>query len=750
MYDRQERIPDSYKGTLEWIYSDPRDQDMPWDSFSSWLTNGRGIYWITGKAGSGKSTLMRMLHECEQTDQFLRAWSSAAPLIRASFFFWNSGSELQMSQDGLFRTILFQILQQRLASGSRIFKKKLEAIALSAESSETQFKELLQLFRLVIEDDSESVRYFLLLDGLDEFDGDKSRLISLIQTLGAYDNVKICVSSRPWVVFEDGFRQQPSLVLQHLTHNDISFYIRENLQKQPAFREMAWADPSNATGLVDNITKKASGVFLWVVLVVNSLIKGLSDGDRVKDLQARLDEIPDELEDLFRKMLHGLEGRYFKDAARLFQIHAATKWEGFAFDNSYVVPLLAYSFADEFGVDHDKAIRWPIATMTPKECFMRSVSMKRRLNSRCNGLLEIGEPARRTGETWRAKYRNLDKLIADAESGDVSVLPTLHSYGQELAKSSVQYLHRTVKDYLENPDVWDIIESASATERDDYWVMSLCLAHLFLWKTSPPSTQSSINSSLASHGEGAGGHWSMFEEHDFKSMLERYLAFAMQFLPNNKTTHFELLETLGAAIFREDSPGLVWKHIRADIIICRDPNPDVEFRLPDNFLSLAVHCNLFEYVDNKLLQAQLPGPEVSRYLQFAVLKRESLLTTAPAPFSDDSTDDSNSPEPEIATRDGPHLAYGHADEWIGHRTIDGPNLHMVHILLRHGADPDCKAHKISPRQLVQKRIEAHKIHLKDPSGDLATYEEILDIFKAWTASSKTSTGLTAKAKKIFN
>lgn len=742
MYDRQEQIPDSYRGTLEWIYSEPRDQDMSWDSFSSWLTNGRGIYWITGKAGSGKSTLMRMLHECEQTDQLLRAWSNVAPPIRASFFFWNSGSELQMSQDGLFRTVLFQILQQRLAKGSRIFKKKLEAIALSLESSNIQFKELLQLFRLVIEDDSESVRYFLLLDGLDEFHGDKSRLISLIHTLGAYDNVKICVSSRPWVVFEDGFRQQPSLVLQHLTHNDISLYIRENLQKQPAFREMAWADPSNGTGLVDNITKKASGVFLWVVLVVNSLIKGLSDGDRVKDLQARLDEIPDELEDLFRKMLHGLEGRYFKDAARLFQIHAATKWEGFAFDKSYVVPLLAYSFADEFGVDHDKAIRWPIATMTPKECFMRSVSMKRRLNSRCNGLLEIGEP------TWRAKYRNLDKLIADAESGDVSVLPTLHSYGQELARSSVQYLHRTVKDYLENPDVCDNIESASATERGDYWIISLCLAHLFLWKTSPPSTQSSIHSSFTSHIDGAQGHWRMFEEHDFKSMLERYLAFAMQLLPNNKAAHFELLDTLGAAIFREDSPGLVWKQLGADIIISHYPRTDVEFRL-DNFLSLAVHCNLFEYVDNKLLKAQLPVPEVSRLLQVAVFKRESLLATAPTPFSDDSADDSNSPEPEVPTRDGLQPAYGHADEWIGNRTIHNPNLHMVHILLRHGADPDCKAHRISPRQLLQKQLET-LVYLKASSWDVTLYEEILELFKAWNTSSKTSTGLTAKAKRIFN
>lgn len=261
---RQESIHDNYEGTFQWIYHPPRDVDRPWDSFSKWLTEGRGIYWITGKAGSGKSTLMRMLHGNQRTADLLRIWRNGLPLIMASFFFWNSGSTIQMSQDGLLRSILLQIIEQRVQQGDcDSLKDRLVSFATMLPSwHDMHFKHLLQLFRFVIEDGSSSVKIFLILDGLDEFDGEKSKLISLIHTIGTYDQVKVCISSRPWVVFEDGFRQQPSLMLQHLSHHDILHYVKENLTREPSFRELSWADPLNASELIRSITKKASGVFL--------------------------------------------------------------------------------------------------------------------------------------------------------------------------------------------------------------------------------------------------------------------------------------------------------------------------------------------------------------------------------------------------------------------------------------------------------------------------------------------------------
>lgn len=278
----------------------------------------------------------------------LGEWTGDTAIVTAAFYFWSSGSALQMSQEGLLRSILGQAFKQRLMFPSGLLTKKLQVFAISSGTAggvPLDWKGLLQLFRFLVEEEDQQVKYFFLLDGLDEFVGDQSKLVSLVHTLGAYPNVKVCVSSRPYNVFEDGFRQQPSLILQYLTFDDIVLYVSQNLAEEPAFRELTWSNPEEAKQLVHRVTTKASGVFLWVILAVNSLVKGLMDGDRARDLKGRLDEIPAELEELFKKMLHSLEGRYFSDAARLFRIYRASQQPGIGFNRG--LPLLALDFADD-------------------------------------------------------------------------------------------------------------------------------------------------------------------------------------------------------------------------------------------------------------------------------------------------------------------------------------------------------------------------------------------------------------------
>jgi hypothetical protein len=57
--DRENRIVAAHENTFQWIFKDPGLGGTPWPSFVDWLENGSGFYWITGKAGSGKSTLMK-------------------------------------------------------------------------------------------------------------------------------------------------------------------------------------------------------------------------------------------------------------------------------------------------------------------------------------------------------------------------------------------------------------------------------------------------------------------------------------------------------------------------------------------------------------------------------------------------------------------------------------------------------------------------------------------------------------------
>lgn len=111
MWDREDQIADAELKTFDWILQNPKSQEFSWSDFMEWLENGKGLYWISGKAGSGKSTLMKYLHHHPKVSDTLQVWSGEIPLITANFFFWYDGNELQKTQVGLFRSLLHQALK---------------------------------------------------------------------------------------------------------------------------------------------------------------------------------------------------------------------------------------------------------------------------------------------------------------------------------------------------------------------------------------------------------------------------------------------------------------------------------------------------------------------------------------------------------------------------------------------------------------------------------------------------------------
>jgi hypothetical protein len=122
------------------------------------------------------------------------------------------------------------------------------------------------------------------------------------------------------------------------------------------FLEFEEEEPEYTKLFVDEIASKAAGVFLWVLLVVRSLLTGFSNADRTSDLQRRLDALPADLEHLFSKMLGRIDEFYREHASQLFQlIHAAHE----------PLTLLDMSFADE--EDPEFAIRAEVKPLNGKE-----------------------------------------------------------------------------------------------------------------------------------------------------------------------------------------------------------------------------------------------------------------------------------------------------------------------------------------------------------------------------------------------
>jgi hypothetical protein len=270
-------------------------------------------------------------------------------------------------------------------------------------------------FRTLITQCEIPMKLCLFIDGLDEYDGPEREIAKLFKSVNLSPHVKFCVSSRPHVPFEDAFVNRPKLRLQDLTLSDIQQYIEDCLLRDEMMKALATGDEEEKqlNSLVEEIGDAAQGVFLWVTLVVTSLLNGLSNHDQVSDLQRRLRALPKDLDELYQQMVLKVDGIYQEEASHLYQI--VTEAKEMLLDWKPAGQLSIFSLY--FAANPDLNPTDELSPMTFKEenILAKSKEMEIRLKTRCGGLLEV-------------QYGRATVLSPDMK---------------------VYYLHRTVKDFLE-------------------------------------------------------------------------------------------------------------------------------------------------------------------------------------------------------------------------------------------------------------------------------------------------------------
>ncbi len=461
---RHERIVDAHARTFEWIYHSYRvDKEPQYERlFVDWLAHNNGFFWITGKAGSGKSTLMKFLSHHEETERFLQLWSGQQRLVVASFYFWYAGTALQKSQEGLLRSLLYEILGNCPNSIPVAVPKRWErALYSHSSSSDWTYTELVATLNSLISQPTLQMKFCFFIDGLDEYDGDHGNLIELMQQFTRSLNIKLCVSSRPWNVFEAAFGNCmcPRLYLEDLTREDIKRYVRDKLEGNNGFRKLRRSESENCEQLVNDIVQKAYGVFLWVFLTVRSLTSGLENADRIVDLQRRLDSLPSDLEEFFQHMLDTIDPNYSQQTAQTFQV---------ALEAAEPLTLMTYFMLDELELNPDFALSLETQVMPGSEIRSRHDDMKLRINARCKDLLQA-----------KRIIRHVDESGPDLSARDN--LPASFSDYQ------VDFLHRTVRDFFHIKRIYDWVEAH--VSRDFDYNQSLCAAFLAQIKTTSFHTE---------------------------------------------------------------------------------------------------------------------------------------------------------------------------------------------------------------------------------------------------------------------
>lgn len=378
---RHEMIATAHQRTFEWVFKCYASRDNAKGRFTEWLEEGCGFFWITGKPGSGKSTLLKYIANHGRMKSHLLQWASPLPLIFAQHYFWSAGTAIERSHEGLLRSILYDILGAvpsliHVVCEDRC-KKGATNILRQHPWSMAELRSVLQ--NLARQRDI-PFKCCILIDGLDEFDGDHMDLCQALLDLCQSDRIKLCISSRPWNVFLKSFGcdDQRLLHVHELTRHDIKRFASDRLADLPR-AIVSQLSKDDVMWLVKEITDMAEGVFLWVFLVTRTLRMGLTNGDTFTDLQRRLKSIPTDLEQFLRAILMSVDDFYHEKMAGFLRIALAADGP---------LDRIVYAFHDLEYEDENYAM-WSINERQPTDIDALVGPVASRVNARCMGLLEV-------------------------------------------------------------------------------------------------------------------------------------------------------------------------------------------------------------------------------------------------------------------------------------------------------------------------------------------------------------------------
>ncbi len=390
---------------------------------------------------------MKYLYRDGRLTEFLHCWAGDTPLTCVGFFIWDRGKTMMhKSREGMVRSLLHQILLQHKQLIPVLFPEKwMHGFDMEFDKNVRDWtkpesfltwdwSELFAALKLITSDlflreQGITMRLCIFVDGMDEYrtfediglspneviDRKKqgyTEIVELFKQLAKSKITKVCLSSRHLVEFRDAFGgvgQQ--LKLEDLTHEDITSYTTDVLEKNHRWRAMRALTPILSRKLITDIVEKALGVFLWVVLVVHLLLNSLQDGDRLDELQSQLHCMPVDFggqDGLYAHMMRNVKFEHRRQCFEMLQIVR----------HSMRPPTpLSLAFAD--GECRDLLFR-DIETVLPLQVSHAqyiSSRMDDRLNSRCAGLLE-----------------------------------SVGSHSTHI----VQFMHQTAKDFVEQPEMWKV------------------------------------------------------------------------------------------------------------------------------------------------------------------------------------------------------------------------------------------------------------------------------------------------------
>lgn len=340
MYRRSDQIDAATEGTLEWLFDDkqspassgPRRRSP---GLSDWLQSKDGMFWISGKPGSGKSTAMKHILTQPDTTRFLRKADGKAKWHVFGFFFTDRGNNAQRSWSCMLHVMLLRLLEEfpqllplvaplgvrRVSTpDDGLSESSIRALKIQWEI-ETLQEALLTCKRQTFV----TIRCLFLLDALDEHEGRPHEMAKYLkqfassgQDEGSSNSIKVCVASRPDDDIKDLLTGISGFQIHEHTSDDVKRYVSYRLRKNPVMyrklHDSASETSEQARKIFDQIITRAKGVFLWVRLVIDEVLDKLNNGKPLLYIQKHLRDLPEDLNKFFIHMLQKVDPAYHRES----------------------------------------------------------------------------------------------------------------------------------------------------------------------------------------------------------------------------------------------------------------------------------------------------------------------------------------------------------------------------------------------------------------------------------------------------
>ncbi|KAK8250492.1 hypothetical protein HDK77DRAFT_182225 [Phyllosticta capitalensis] len=447
--DRREEISTEHNATCERInlsredqrrllqeqLSEPPGPNDQWQPFTEWLQDdGQLVYWVAGQPSSGKSTLMRFLHDDKAIQNHVRMWADGSRLVKVAFFLRKHTTFRDLLEEMLYRALDGRNLFSNLLGGlpnRRLPESELVVIFKSA-------------FRLLWsgehEHPGEHGKFLFMIDGVEHMDDDSSQALFefLEQHTDAGQWMKFCISGSYRSL--PGQMLTPSARMEILTKVDIWHNVSNELDNSRRFYRLRSNRAERSHEIIRRIVDAAEGSFLYARLATAWYFGELVQRENIADLH---EQIPPTSDLIFQDLLNR-EDREDRpepgpSTARLFGLIQQAE------RTKKPLSLIVLSFVEELD---NQDIEPGIRHATNSEIDERADKMNRYLFYRSGGLLEAPD------------------------------------FADKGALAEVRY-HETAKEW--KPQLWEHVKkSLGFEEKDRTLCTELCLAYFRCIKTLDP------------------------------------------------------------------------------------------------------------------------------------------------------------------------------------------------------------------------------------------------------------------------